>query len=217
MFLIVMTSPNGGVGKSTCAVLLVSEFARMDAVVTVLDCDPCKSQTAWASHGLTTSSILETDFGRSEIVPTIRSADGDGKIVNVYPEEDASHVVSRANSQSDLVVVPMQFTTFNAESGPEVLVLVDKEDEARGRSLRHVVVLTTASSAVKSYVRKELEGQLSGAGNELILPSLGARAVFSEIFACGGDLTAMMNDPDMTTVGNVENGDQCSIFHGGSL
>ena len=208
MFLIVMTNPKGGVGKSTCAVLLASEFARMAAVVTVLDCDPCKSLTAWASHGLPTSSILETDFGRSEIVPTIRSADGDGKIVNVYPEGDASHVASRANSQSDLVVVPMQLTTIDAErcaeSCSEVLELADNEEEARGRSLRHAVVLTTARSAVKSYVRKEIEGQLSGAGNELNMPSLGARAAFSEIFACGGDLTAMMSDPDMITVGNVD-------------
>ena len=48
MPVIVMASPKGGVGKSTCAVLLASEFARMGADVTVLDCDPNKSLTRWA-------------------------------------------------------------------------------------------------------------------------------------------------------------------------
>ncbi len=42
MPVIVMASPKGGVGKSTCSVILASEFARMGADVTVLDCDPNK-------------------------------------------------------------------------------------------------------------------------------------------------------------------------------
>ncbi len=51
MPVIVMASPKGGVGKSTCAVLLAWEFACMGADVTVLDCDPNKSLTRWAPHG----------------------------------------------------------------------------------------------------------------------------------------------------------------------
>ena len=48
------------------------------------------------------------------------------------------------------------------------------------------------------------EEQLRGAGIDLIEPSLVARAAFSEIFAYGGDLTAMMKDPDMVTGGKVD-------------
>lgn len=36
MPVIVLASPKGGVGKSTCSVILASEFARMGAEVTVL-------------------------------------------------------------------------------------------------------------------------------------------------------------------------------------
>lgn len=67
MPVIVMASPKGGVGKSTCAVILTSEFARMGAQVTVLDCDPNKSLTRWASHGLPKGVTLHQDIGRSEI------------------------------------------------------------------------------------------------------------------------------------------------------
>ena len=107
MPVIVMASPKGGVGKSTCAVLLASEFARMGADVTALDCDPNKSLTRWASHGLPKGITLYSDVGRSDIVTTIKNSDGDGKIVVVDLEGVASQLVSRAISQADLVIVPM--------------------------------------------------------------------------------------------------------------
>ena len=204
MPVIVMASPKGGVGKSTCAVILATEFARMGAQVTVLDCDPNKSLTRWASHGLPKGVTLHQDIGRSEIVPTIRASDGDGQIVIVDLEGVASQLVSRAISQADLVIVPMQPTALDAEIGSEALALIREEEEALGRTIRHAVVLTKTSAAVKSRVQKELELQLHGAGIDVIEPSLVARAAFSEIFAYGGDLTAMMKDPDMVTGGKVD-------------
>lgn len=199
-----MASPKGGVGKSTCAVLLASEFARMGAQVTVLDCDPNKSLSRWASHGLPKGVTLHTDIGRSEIVPAIRGADGDGQIVIVDLEGIASQLVSRAISQADLVIVPMQATALDAEIGSEALALVREEEEALGRTIRHAVVLTKTSAAVKSRVQKELEIQLRGAGIDVIEPSLVARAAFAEIFAYGKDLTAMLNDPEMMTGGKID-------------
>ena len=66
------------------------------------------------------------------------------------------------------------------------------------------MVLTKTSAAVKSRVQKELEAQLRGAGVDVIEPSLVARAAFSELFAVGGDLTAMMSDPQIVTGGKVD-------------
>jgi len=182
---------------------LASEFAGEGANVTVLDCDPNKSLTRWASHGLPKGVQLRSDIGRSDVVSTIRDADGDGRIVIVDLEGVASQLVSRAISQADLVIVPMQPTALDAEIGSEALALVQEEEEALGRDIRHAVVLTKTSAAVKS-VQKELEVQLKGAGIDVIEPSLVARAAFSEIFAYGQNLTAMMNDPNMVTGGKVD-------------
>ena len=199
-----MASPKGGVGKSTCAVILATEFARMGAEVTVLDCDPNKSLTRWASHGLPKGITLHSNIGRSEIVPTIKAADGDGKVVIVDLEGVASQLVSRAISQADLVIVPMQPTSLDAEIGSEALALVKEEEEALGRAIRHAVVLTKTSAAVKSRVQRELEEQLREAEIDLIDPPLVARAAFSELFAYGGDLTRMMTDPEMVTGGKID-------------
>jgi len=204
MPVIVMASPKGGVGKSTCAVLLASEFARMGAEVTVLDCDPNKSLTRWASHGLPKGVTIHSDIGRSDVVAMIKKSDGDGKIVVVDLEGIASQLVSRAISQADLVIVPMQPTALDAEIGSEALALVREEEEALNRKIKHAVVLTKTSAAVKSRVQKELEIQLSGAGIDVIEPSLVARAAFAELFAYGGDLTSMMNNPKIVTGGKVD-------------
>tara|TARA_R110002073_G_scaffold301974_1_gene469503 strand:- start:774 stop:1442 length:669 start_codon:yes stop_codon:yes gene_type:complete len=204
MPVIVMASPKGGVGKSTCAVLLASEFARMGAEVTVLDCDPNKSLTRWATHGMPDGITLHSDVGRAEVVPTIKAADGDGRIVVVDLEGVASQLVSRAISQADLVIVPMQATALDAEIGSEALALVREEEEALGRDIPHAVVLTKTSAAVRSRVQRDLEKQLEEAGIDVIRPPLVARAAFSELFAYGGDLTAMMNNPDIVTGGKVD-------------
>lgn len=204
MPVIVMASPKGGVGKSTCAVILASEFAAMGAEVTVLDCDPNKSLSRWAGHGLPKGVTLHSDVGRADVVPTIRKADGDGRIVIVDLEGVASQLVSRAISQADLVIVPMQATALDAEIGSEALALVREEEEALGREIAHAVVLTKTSAAVRSRVQRDLEKQLEEAGIDVIRPPLVARAAFSELFAYGGDLTAMMNNPDIVTGGKVD-------------
>lgn len=205
MPVIAVASPKGGVGKSTCAALLATEFARMGAEVTVIDCDPNKSLTRWARRGLPARITLRSDIGRSEIVSTIQRSDGDGRIVVVDLEGVASQLVSRAISQSDLVIVPMQPTALDAEIGSEALALVREEEEALGRPIRHAVVLTKTSAAVKSRVQRELEIQLKEAGIDVIEPSLVHRAAFAELFAQGGDLTEMIENAAVTTGGNVKN------------
>ena len=98
----------------------------------------------------------------------------------------------------------MSGPALDAEIGSEALALIREEEEALGRKIRHAVVLTKTSAAVKSRVQKELEEQLRGAGIDVIEPSLVSRAAFSELFAYGGDLTKMMHDSSMTTGGKVE-------------
>lgn len=158
---------------------LASEFARMGADVTVLDCDPNKSLSvgrAWPAERRHTAE----QHRALRNCPHIRSADGDGKIVIVDLEGVASQMVSRAISQADLVLVPMQPTALDAEIGSEALALVREEEEALGRKIRHAVVLTKTNAAVKSRVQKELEEQLRGAGIDVVEPSLVSRAAFSQ-------------------------------------
>ena len=81
---------------------------------------------------------------------------------------------------------------------------MQEEEEALGREIPHAVVLTKTSAAVKSRVQRELEAQFVAAGIDLIEPSLVLRAALAELFAHGGDLEAMMEDPDILTGGRLD-------------
>ena len=204
MPVIVMASPKGGTGKTTCAVLLATGFARMGASVTILDCDPSRALTIWADRGLPENVDHGGHPGPSEIVSAIRNADGDGRIVIVDLEGLASRTVSRAISQADLVIVPMQATALDATIGSGAIALIREEEETLGRRIRHAVVLTRTSAAVKSGVQRDLEEQLSAAGIDRIEPSLVQRAAFGELFTFGGDLEAMESNTAVTTGGRID-------------
>jgi chromosome partitioning protein len=66
----------------------------------------------------------------------------DGCIVKVDLEGVASRLVSRAISQADLVLTPMRATTLDATIGIRALALVQEEEEALGRPIRHAIVFS---------------------------------------------------------------------------
>jgi chromosome partitioning protein len=191
MPVIAVASPKGGAGKSTAAVILVTELAHAGAEAVVLDCDPNQSITIWAQRGKLPPRIaVRSDVGESEIVRTIKQQDADGRIVIVDLEGVASRLVSRAISQADLVLTPMRATTLDATIGARALALVQEEEEALGRPIRHAIVFTM-TRAILSKQHKGIEASLRGQGVDVIRPPLMERAAFSALFEFGGDLRGM--------------------------
>lgn len=191
MPVITVASPKGGSGKSTASVILATELAHAGAEVTILDCDPNRSISIWASKAdLPPRIIVRSDIGESEIVRIIKQLDADGRIVIVDLEGVASRLVSRAISQADLVLTPMRATTLDATIGVRALALIAEEEEALGRSIRHAVIFTM-TRAIKSKQHTGIEASLVGQGVDVILPPLMERAAFSALFEFGGDLRTL--------------------------
>jgi chromosome partitioning protein len=191
MPVIAVASPKGGSGKSTASILLGTELAHAGAHVTILDCDPNRSITIWADRAELPRGIsVRSDVGESDIVRTIKSQDADGRIVIVDLEGVASRLVSRAISQADLVLTPMRATTLDATIGVRALALIEEEEEALGRAIRHAVVFTM-TRAIKSKQHTAIEASLRGQGVDVITPPLMERAAFSALFEFGGDLRSM--------------------------
>jgi chromosome partitioning protein len=188
MPVVTIASPKGGAGKSTASVLLATELAHAGAEVVLLDCDPNRSITIWSSRAPLPPRIsVKADVGESEIVRTIKQQDADGRIVIVDLEGVASRLVSRAISQADLVLTPMRATTLDATIGVRALALVEEEEEALGRPIRHAVVFTM-TRAIKSKQHVAIEASLREQGVDIIMPPLMERAAFSALFEFGGDL-----------------------------
>jgi chromosome partitioning protein len=191
MPVVAIASPKGGAGKSTASVLLATELAHAGAEIVILDCDPNRSITIWASRApLPPRIAVRTDVGESEIVRTIKAQDADGRIVIVDLEGVASRLVSRAISQADLVLTPMRATTLDATIGVRALALVEEEQEALGRSIRHAIVFTM-TRAIRSKQHTAIEASLKEQSVDVVVPPLMERAAFSALFEFGGDLRTM--------------------------
>jgi chromosome partitioning protein len=191
MPVITVASPKGGAGKSTVSVILGTELAYAGAAITILDCDPNRSITIWADRApLPPRITVRADVGESEIVRAIKQQDADGRIVIVDLEGVASRLVSRAISQADLVLTPMRATTLDATIGVRALALINEEEEALGRSIRHAVVFTM-TRAIKSKQHTAIEASLKGQGVDIVNPPLMERAAFSALFEFGGDLRTL--------------------------
>jgi chromosome partitioning protein len=191
MPVVTVASPKGGSGKSTASVILATELAHAGAEVVVLDCDPNRSITIWSSRRFLPPRIaVKSDVGESEIVRTIKQQDADGRVVIVDLEGVASRLASRAISQADLVLTPMRATTLDATIGIRALALVEEEEEALGRPIRHAIVFTM-TRAIRSKQHTAIEASLKGQGVDVITPPLMERAAFSALFEFGGDLRTM--------------------------
>lgn len=188
---VVIASPKGGAGKSTAAIILGTELAHAGAQVTLLDCDPNRSLSLWASRGPLPPRIsVLTDVGEGEVVRTIKRHDLDGEVVIVDLEGVASRLVSRAISQADLVITPMRATTLDATVGVRALQLILEEEEALDRRIPHAVVFTM-TRAVRSRQHSGIEASLREQGVDLIEPALMERTAFSALFEFGGNLRTM--------------------------
>lgn len=191
MPVIVIASPKGGAGKSTTSVILSTELAFAGAQVVLLDCDPNKSVSMWSERGDLPSNIeVLSDIGEAEIIKAIKKHDQDGGVVIVDLEGVASRLVSRAISQADLVLTPMRATTLDAQIGVRALALIEEEEEALSRTIRHAVVFTM-TRAIKSKQHKGIQSSLADQGVDVIEPPLMERAAFSALFEYGGDLRSM--------------------------
>lgn len=191
MPIVTVASPKGGAGKSTASVILATELAHAGAEVSILDCDPNRSISIWAERSPLPPRIsVRTDVGELEIVRTLKQEDADGRVVIVDLEGVASRLVSRAISQSDLVLTPMRATTLDATISVRALALVAEEEEALGRPIRQAVVFTM-TRAIKSKQHTAIEASLKGQGVDIIIPPLMERAAFSALFEFGGDLRTL--------------------------
>jgi chromosome partitioning protein len=172
-------------------VILATELAHAGAQISILDCDPNRSISIWAERSPLPPRIsVRTDVGESEIVRTLKQEDADGRVVIVDLEGVASRLVSRAISQSDLVLTPMRATTLDATISVRALALVAEEEEALGRPIRQAVVFTM-TRAIKSKQHTAIEASLKGQGVDIIIPPLMERAAFSALFEFGGDLRTL--------------------------
>lgn len=206
---IVLTSPKGGAGKSTTAVILGTELAQLGYPVTMLNCDLVSDEKAalriWEKVGPVPAGItLKHDITEKDVIREIKAGEGDGKIVIVDLGGAASLLATRAISQADLVLVPIRPSPLDASAAEHIVRMIYIEEETLGRQIPWAAVITAAKN-IKSKHHKKIVADLIEAEATIIEPELTERGAYQDFFSegQGGDLHSMT--PTATHANAIDN------------
>lgn len=183
MPVIVTANPKGGAGKSTLTLVLAQTLASMSASVTVIDADPNRPIVDWRAGKSAANLTVIGDTSESAIIRQIREEKARQQFVFVDLEGTASRLVSRAITQADLVLVPLQASGVDARQASKAIALIHEEEEALGgRIIPFRVVLTRTSPIIKTRIEREILGSLQSAELPILTNALNERQAFKAIF-----------------------------------
>ena len=202
MPVIAFANPKGGAGKTTSALLLATELAEKGASVTLLDADPEKWISQWASlPGRPLKINVLGDVTEDSIVEQIDDASRASQFVVVDLEGTASLMVANAIGMADMVIIPTQGSSMDARGAAKTIRLIRNQERMARREIAHAVLLTRASAAITSRSMRNVQEQLEESGIPVFAVSIIERAAFRDLFDYGGTLAGL----DRRKVNNVEN------------
>lgn len=201
MPVISFANPKGGAGKTTTALILATQLSESGASVTIIDADPERWISQWASlPGKPENIDIVGGVTEDGIVEQIEEASGKSQFVIVDLEGTASLMVANAIGMSDLVLVPIQGSSMDARGGAKTIRLISNQAKLARRAIPHCVVLTRTGAAVRSRSLRNVQDQLTEGGIDVCETPIVERAAFRDLFDYGGTLSAL----DPTQVSNVE-------------
>jgi len=189
---IVFASPKGGVGKSTAAVLLASELASHGGTVTMIDADPNRPLSHWASLPGKPERLTVIDTVTEEtIIDEIESAALKAMFVIVDLEGTASVMAAYAISRADLIIIPSQGSHLDATEAVKAIKLVRGQEKAFQRKIPFAVLFTRTNVAIRPRTLQSIEAEF--AQNKV--PMFGAhvheREAYKALFSYGGTLAEL--------------------------
>jgi len=195
MPVIVFASSKGGVGKSSCSVLLACELSRRGAEVVVLDADPNQPIAAWARRaGKPEKLEVISDVTEDTVIDQIDEAAARVPFVIVDLEGTASLTVAYAVSRADLVVIPCQGSQLDAAEAAKAIKLIRKQEKAFNRTIRHAILFTRTSPAIQPRTLRHIRTDFIGHGVPVLETHLHEREAFRAVFSFGGTLDGLKPD-----------------------
>jgi chromosome partitioning protein len=197
---IVFASPKGGVGKSTAAVLLASEFASHGGTVTMIDADPNKPLSQWSSMPGKPDRLTVIDTATEDtIIDVIEKAAMDTTFVIVDLEGTASMMAGYAMSRADLVIIPSQGSNLDAIEAVKAVKLVKSQERAFKRKIPFAILFTRTSAAIRPRTLQNIETQFAQNDTPMFGVQIHEREAYRAVFSFGGTLA----DLDPAQVSNL--------------
>ena len=183
MPVIVTASSKGGAGKSTLTLVLAQALDAMGATVTVIDADPNRPLLRWRG-GYSRSKIqIVGDVTESTIIKAIREHSVTRQFVLVDLEGTANRLVSRAITQADLVLIPLQASALDSNEASRAVGLIQEEEETlEGRVIPYRILMTRTNPLITTKIEAGIYASLRKAGIALMQTRLHERQAYKAIF-----------------------------------
>jgi chromosome partitioning protein len=180
MPVVAVLNSKGGSGKTTSALLLALAAADAGASVVLLDADPNAPLVRWAEGGQTIPVVpVPTD---SALVPAIDREAAARDLVIIDVEGSANRMTSRALTRADLVLVPMQPSSLDADEARKTILLIREEEGVQRRAIPFAILLVRTSK-VASRDERSIVKELDQKGIPRLRSMLVQRAAFAALFS----------------------------------
>ncbi len=167
MSIISVTSPKGGVGKTTAATILATVLAERGASVIVIDADQNGGVVDWARlPGVpATLKVVTAAPGADDdddiIIRRIDQAAAEADFVIVDLEGRAIGLAGYAIAISDFVIIPVRGSNPDAKQAFRHMGLLKTQERLTGRSIPFAMLFTQTSPALRPKTQRFIEKRLA--------------------------------------------------------
>jgi chromosome partitioning protein len=185
MAVVSIASAKGGVGKSTLALLLGTEFALDGYRVALLDCDLNQHATAFGLKAKLPGFTVVPDVGEKEVLSALRTAETDNDLVLVDLPGGSSTLALKALQRSHLVLVPTQPSLPDVRDAVKTIAQIDDAEDLARTPIARAVVWTRFLPGFESRVARHVRQSLEGQEVPILKSALMERAAFRAIHLTG--------------------------------
>lgn len=179
---IAITSPKGGSGKTTLALVLATTLAEYTGDVVLIDADPNQPLVSWAD-GAVMDGLQVTSADEASVAEIIGSARQKVDWVVVDTEGTASLTALRAIALADLVLIPMTPSPIDSMQAARLVRAIHAIRKTAGRLIEHRVVFTRTPVTTKTRVERLLIEEIAKMNIPQMSTQLHARNPFIAMFA----------------------------------
>lgn len=187
MTVISYINTKGGAGKTTAAIAMGTELARM-ATVTMIDTDPAQRMVRWhlKNPELVSNINVLSATDETKVHATINAARQDTDFVIVDTEGSASQRNMFIAAASDLIIIPMKPSQMDTEDAIRTVEYIKTVSESYGRGFNYKILFTCTK-----YVKSKLQRMLMESMREdypCFERELAERTAFDNLMNNGGSL-----------------------------
>ena len=205
MHVVAVLNYKGGSGKTTIATNLATAFDQRGDRVALIDADPQKTATEWASRGDDTPPTFQATSELHENVPAL-SDSFDVAIIDGAPR--MTELATSAVKAADLVLVPVQPSGADLWAAEDVLTIIKERQKVSGgphaafvisRAVTRTNLADTVRDALASHEADTLDAftghrvayaEALGAGLSVL--DMGGKAA-DEVRALADEVTDLLN------------------------